>query len=41
LIERYSVPPKKRVNTRPTHASVEKRLKEKKEQAEKKQRRKM
>lgn len=41
MIERFSVPQKKRVKTRPTRASEEKRLKAKKELSEKKKRRKL
>lgn len=39
MIEQLSIPPKPRHKTKPTRASREKRLKEKKIQAEKKQRR--
>lgn len=39
LIDLMLLPPKKRVATRPSRSSVEKRLKSKKEQSEKKERR--
>jgi len=39
LVEKLSRPPKKRIKTRPTRSSVEKRIKEKKALSEKKQRR--
>lgn len=36
LIEKLSIPPKKRVKTKPSRASIERRLKEKKVQGERK-----